>query len=43
VFELYFGQVLEHVEPVVRELANEAAYVKVGIDAIRQREVIGLG
>ena len=41
-FKLDFGQVLEHAEPVFVELSDEAGDVEVGVDSVREREVIGL-
>lgn len=41
-FQLDFGEVLEHTLPVLWELAHETRHVQVGIYSVAQCEVVGL-
>lgn len=41
-FELHFGQVLQHALPVLGELAHVAGHVEEGIHTVAQSEVVGL-
>ena len=42
-FQLDLGEILEHIEPVFVELADEARDVEIGVHSVAQREVVSLG